>query len=1294
MIASSCQRCRVAAGIIPGYQLTSEPSPGCRRGRIMWRGRIGPGTWQRTDNVPATWVAALTSLLLIAHPPPTLPQTPPLPPTMGTLPPAVLAVAPAIARGLDAPDASALCALVAKCGDSLQDGRRLENIAWRLAFRALHPPPRAAAMSFADGAWPLTPESVCSDDQPAVANGGAGSFFLLAPRKPATTTPPANVRPAGIVGRIICDILTPQSAAVAQKETQTQTQAHMYPTPASSSSSTSSSAVSIAVEPSPPQLIRVPRVVILTPTPNLTPHPTPPATPLLGASSPTSSVSVSPSSSPAPSCVSSATSASLAPAPPHNSPSPHSSPPPAPAPLAPLFLPRSATRGMGAPLLPVFPPTAAAAAAAAVSSFAPAAQSTHILPLGGRTGLGGTAGGLKGLNGNVSGATVGASVRSGGSKFFLQASASHSSHSSSYSHSGSGSGSASYSNGSGSGSSESSRERGEDGCGVRETESIEQDAHSCETASRGRVRVANLGVSGGRSSSASASESGSGESSYGEGETEVKGETKPQATQQPRPKEEVKSKSSPQMEKQEACQQPAQAPQTQKPQQMLEPVQATHTAQQQLQPNPSKSSTSTKQQKKEQPQQQQPQPQPHPPMRTVSEPFLGGLGLVTGVNGVNGKKAPAPVVDADDARSLSSLATSSSHVRVRARGKQPARPTLRSQHSRSRSRRGAAAAPNALGLPSNLAAATALVERTMSNTRSGRRVLVLATSDEEDGEWSDDEDEESVSVENEVEEGEEGWEDESELSTGPGHANGNAKAPPPSLQQHAPQAHGHTDAHALRQLPTRPLHRSEGHLPALAPAAVPAAPAPAPTKHHHTTSAQNARTARALKATMSATTLSSAMLEAQRQRQLFVKAPRGSYENLTQIASNRIGGLSLLLKPQLQQQQYPGTAELPSPRVRPAGGFGGLGLTMSSTRPPVTGGVGAELSPIPPTPATGVQAVQQARHHQQLQQLSQQQPTRAPVRPGLSRALSSSALPPHFGGGAGTSGSFGKSSIAGPVVTGAAGAQVGSGATTNGSSQNGSAGRGGYRPKGPPVGMEIEYDEDDEEEEGTSDADGGGNGARKGKGRARDEGLQLSKSVAQEKLRLLAEKSAIASRVKVSGETSAEAERRRLYEEAGVVPWAAVNHSEPASNNSGGSGYAEPAQSPPPDRSMASVPVGFPYNLPAPAPPSTPRATRQQMLRNEMSESLRHNLLWQRKLSRGDFIGPQPRRTRSTANVPAEGGRQAEKSLVRVTVRAPGAPERTLPPPMDPLVPDGAPRKKLVRNLSWADNTDYHLTGW
>jgi hypothetical protein len=174
-----------------------------------------------------------------------------------------------------------------------------------------------------------------------------------------------------------------------------------------------------------------------------------------------------------------------------------------------------------------------------------------------------------------------------------------------------------------------------------------------------------------------------------------------------------------------------------------------------------------------------------------------------------------------------------------------------------------------------------------------------------------------------------------------------------------------------------------------------------------------------------------------------------------------------------------------------------------------------------------------------------------------------------------------------------------------------------------------------------------------------------------------------ATSVDISGESAAWSPTQESSRSHNV-PWAAVasNHNVVDDN----------VAQPPPNRSMSTAPVGFPYNLPALAPPLTPRT---QMLRNEMSESLR-NSLWQRKLSRTDVTGPQPRRTKNTVNVPGagQGGRQAEKSLVRVTLREPGMESRETLPPMDPPVLEGAPKKKLVRNLSWADTSDYHRPGW
>ncbi|KAJ6525993.1 hypothetical protein B0H19DRAFT_1197625 [Mycena capillaripes] len=127
---------------------------------------------------------------------------------------------------------------------------------------------------------------------------------------------------------------------------------------------------------------------------------------------------------------------------------------------------------------------------------------------------------------------------------------------------------------------------------------------------------------------------------------------------------------------------------------------------------------------------------------------------------------------------------------------------------------------------------------------------------------------------------------------------------------------------------------------------------------------------------------------------------------------------------------------------------------------------------------------------------------------------------------------------------------------------------------------------------------------------------------------------------------------------------------------------------------MPTALVGFPFDLPLPAPPATPRTTHQQMLRNGMSEGLRHNLLRQRKLSQKDKIGAHPRRTNRTVNVPSA-QQQAEKSLVRVMLRVPGAERREMLLPMKPPVQGVAPtKKKLVRNIGWAHHFSFHQTGW
>ncbi|GBE88072.1 hypothetical protein SCP_1203010 [Sparassis crispa] len=187
---------------------------------------------------------------------------------------------------------------------------------------------------------------------------------------------------------------------------------------------------------------------------------------------------------------------------------------------------------------------------------------------------------------------------------------------------------------------------------------------------------------------------------------------------------------------------------------------------------------------------------------------------------------------------------------------------------------------------------------------------------------------------------------------------------------------------------------------------------------------------------------------------------------------------------------------------------------------------------------------------------------------------------------------------------------------------------GAYRLKGRPQGEEMEEDSDSGEENP-------------------DNAIQLSRSLAQQKLAALTDPN-----------------RRRNSDHA--VP------TQPA---------VRPAI---PSVATAPIPLGHPYNLPAPPPPMTPRTIRRQMLATELSESLRRNLLWERQVSkinltnrarRGGYLGDGLRpltavraeiSNGSTSKNAGRGGNE-------------GVEERS--------------RHTMTRNRSYAAD-DYHYAGW
>ncbi|KAI0950724.1 hypothetical protein AcW1_007960 [Taiwanofungus camphoratus] len=191
---------------------------------------------------------------------------------------------------------------------------------------------------------------------------------------------------------------------------------------------------------------------------------------------------------------------------------------------------------------------------------------------------------------------------------------------------------------------------------------------------------------------------------------------------------------------------------------------------------------------------------------------------------------------------------------------------------------------------------------------------------------------------------------------------------------------------------------------------------------------------------------------------------------------------------------------------------------------------------------------------------------------------------------------------------------------------------GGYRKKGRPQGEELEDDSDSGDE-------------------SPDNAIQLSRSLAQQKLAALADPS------------------RRRHSDKDMPP------PEP------------PIRPAIPSVATAPIPLTHPYNLPAPAPPMTPRTTRRQMLSTELSESLRRNLLWERQVSKINMTSGA-RRGGLLGN-----GLRPLTAVHGETSARNGAQHGAAPKSGDGNeAKDEQTRSSMARNRSGAD--DYHYAGW
>ena len=245
----------------------------------------------------------------------------------------------------------------------------------------------------------------------------------------------------------------------------------------------------------------------------------------------------------------------------------------------------------------------------------------------------------------------------------------------------------------------------------------------------------------------------------------------------------------------------------------------------------------------------------------------------------------------------------------------------------------------------------------------------------------------------------------------------------------------------------------------------------------------------------------------------------------------------------------------------------------------------------------------------------------------------------------------------------------------------------GYRPKGRPQSQELEDDSGSEDEANA--------------------GIQVSKSVAQERLKALAQRRGIVTHGKqksVGGLTTVD--------DHVVPPWALGPQPPPSTGAYGqlrrqvSDRLPYPEEQPP---TPTPIPVGHPYNLPPPAAPSTPRTTRRQMLQTEMSESLRRNLLWERQVSKVNLVGYRASTNGGRNNV-LGGLKPLTTTPSMVQLRAKGEAGNVAAGPSNAERTKSSDRERrgsggreaeereerrrlaMARNKSWAD--DYHFKGW
>jgi hypothetical protein len=309
-----------------------------------------------------------------------------------------------------------------------------------------------------------------------------------------------------------------------------------------------------------------------------------------------------------------------------------------------------------------------------------------------------------------------------------------------------------------------------------------------------------------------------------------------------------------------------------------------------------------------------------------------------------------------------------------------------------------------------------------------------------------------------------------------------------------------------------------------------------------------------------------------------------------------------------------------------------------------------------------------------------------------------------------------------------------------------------YKRKGPPPDLEMDSDDDDDDEEEEVEVGGGEGGVsvggEKGRGRGGTEDkknrLEMSGSVAQMKLAALIQRTTSVANLKAAaakdGETStttanvkpphtSAGEYKKGHAPHHSQPTVRFEEAQPGPSNLTSSrrhssqqygarlpytapvfaranGHSQSTSQLPTmvqldDSPSQPLPIQlpYPYNLSQHAEPTSPRTTRQLMLRTEMSESVRQNLLWQRQQHRQDVTGAKRRNASHDPNHPERKPLEGlPPPLVKVELketRKEGEGRRQREEQMsDFFTVKERRRMVLSRNKSWTPVGRYHQAGW